>query len=178
VKILFFFILMGCAWFLFAYVKAKQKQENAPQDSTKIGTEVDIARANEAEMKIIRQEIRSAIEKHATAVSILQALSRVDGRTSEAERNLVFEFLNRNGAGLSPERHRPFFSDSTSGEWNYAVEIDKFKKLITPLAPMPLPYRIDLFATASAIVAVGGTPKKREAEAMELLRELINEKGK
>lgn len=148
----------------------KYQPDEEPAKKRQLEDEYDV------EADYIRDEIRAQIKKQAPAVRILQALSRVDGTSSKAEQNLIFECLNRNGARLSYERHRPHFSDSVSGEWNYAAESDDFGRMITPLSSMPLPYRIDVFATAQAIVAIGGAPRKREAEALDLLRGLIREK--
>lgn len=172
-KLLFFLLIIGIIYVL--YVIAKLPKEDKSK-KLRIATEYDIANENDVEADLIRDEIRAEVKKHAPAVTVLQALSRLDGTASKAEQNLIFEFMSRNGGVLSYERHRPHFSDSVSGEWNYAAEIDDFKRIIIPLASMTLPYRIDVFATAQAIVAVGGAPRKREAEALDLLRDLIRER--
>lgn len=45
--------------------------------------------------------------------------------------------------------------------------------MVAKLRETPLQYRIDIAAAATAIVATGGAPKKREAETLEKLRGLI-----
>jgi hypothetical protein len=135
-------------------------------------------RYNDPDIKIIRDEIRAAVAAHSAAVMILQSLARIDGTTSEAERNLVFEFLNRQGAELAYDKHRPwFYYASRSGEWYRAAELAECDEMIASIMPLPLPYRIDVYATALAIVAVGGTPKKREAEVLKRLKKLIETQG-
>ena len=172
-------LIIGAVLYFWVKIKAnleKQKKENNQTIKSQPDEALATERQLEEEHVVIQDEIRTQVKKQALAVRILQALSRVDGTSSKAEQNLIFEFLNRNGARLSYERHRPHFSDSVSGEWNYAPEIDDFGRMITPLSSMALAYRLDVFATAQAIVAIGGAPRKREAEAIDLLRGLIQEK--
>lgn len=132
----------------------------------------DNDRYNHPAVVKIRGEIRAAAEQHADAVSALQALARIDGNTSETERTVVFDFLNRQGAGLGPQ-HREWFYTSRSGEWYQAAENEVIDELVSQLRETPLQYRVDIIAAATAIVASGGKPKKREAEMLEKLRALI-----
>jgi hypothetical protein len=97
----------------------------------------------------------------------------MDGSTSEAERDLIFEFLNRQGAGLNYEMHRPWFYTSRSGEWYRAATMGEFEAIVVTLESAPFPYRTDVVATASAIVASSGIPKKREVAALKRLCQLI-----
>ena len=123
-------------------------------------------------VQIIRATIRAEVEKHKPAVGILQALARIDGNTSDAERSIVFDFLKRQGAPLD-HTHREWFYTSRAGEWYRAAENEYIDAMIDSLKEKPLQYRVDICAAATAIVATGGTPKKREAETLEKIRSLI-----
>lgn len=131
------------------------------------------AQRRAAEIKKIRGEISVEVAKHADAVKLMQGLSRIDGQTSEAERRVVFMFLQRHGAALTEERHWPYFSHSSGGEFYRAVELDEIGSVVTTLANQELRYRIDVYACAMAIVATGGTPKKREASALLMAEKLL-----
>lgn len=126
-----------------------------------------------AEIDQIRKEIREAINNHAAAVKVFMALCRIDGTTSEAERRVVFAFLNRHGTALTEERHWPFFHGHTVGEWQQAATPDEIDRLCEPLEAIPQSYRLTVAAAAQAIVASGGRPKKSEQIALEIVQRII-----
>jgi hypothetical protein len=126
-----------------------------------------------AERDKIQKEIHLAIKDHAAAVKVMMALCRIDGTTSEAERRIVFAFLNRHGTELTEERHWPFFHGHTIGEWQHGATPDEIDQLCAPLEPAPQNYRIAVAAAAQAIVASGGQPKKSEQIALEIVQRII-----
>jgi uncharacterized tellurite resistance protein B-like protein len=170
----FFICLVIVAVCIYLLISPKQKPKNIVTQTWTVTEEPVNNDEYDPEAKIIREEIKKAMADHSPAIKMLLALARSDGTTSKPERSLVFDFLNRNGAGMTYDRHRPYFLTSNSFMYS-AVELDKFDKMIKPLALMPLQYRIDIFSTASAIVASGGTPKKREAEMLNRLKILIEQ---
>ncbi|MBU0620208.1 MAG: hypothetical protein KJ795_00005 [Gammaproteobacteria bacterium] len=127
----------------------------------------------DAEKKKIREEISAEVAKHADAVRLLQAIARIDGQTSDAERRIVFSFLVRHGAQLTEDRHWPYFAHYSGGEFSRAIELDEIGMFVTALSSKELPYRIDVFSSVQAIVATGGVPKKREGEALVMAERLI-----
>lgn len=151
----------------------KKTAEPARQpETTSITPEISVSDdCNSPEVVIIRQEIKDALAKHAAAASALQALARIDGTTSETERNIVFDFMNRIGCGFS-EKHRQWFYGSRSGEWFQSADDHTINQIIKGISAEPLKTRIEIYASALAIVSSGGKPKKREAELLEKIREV------
>lgn len=129
---------------------------------------------NKEEYRIIQEEIYSAIQKHTRAITVLQSLARIDGSTSEPEKNLIFTFLQRNGENLSFARHRRYFYGFCSGEWQRPVPLDEFKNFLDELNDCEREYKNDVYYTAIAIIACGGEPKKREAECLSLLNNIVS----
>lgn len=127
-------------------------------------------RAAAAEYK---DAISTAVSRHQPAVRVLQILARLDGATSETESSIIFEFINRNGAGLERE-HRDWFHSRQAGQWYHAPSDEVIDEAIADLRGLPLDYRIDIVGTAVAIVACGGSPKKREAEMLEKIRRIVS----
>jgi hypothetical protein len=80
---------------------------------------------DESQQKIvrdaIRNEIRAAIDRHVDAVCVLQMLARLDGNTAEAERNVIFDFLKRQGERLEPQ-HRAWFYSWAASEWQRTAD--------------------------------------------------------
>lgn len=116
-----------------------------------------------------REEILDAIQPHAAAASFLFAVARLDGHISEAERNLIFEYLVGQGCPLGHKRHRSFFRLLYGIEWQRAATEDD---LVTLLARIPAdsgPSSTALVVAARAIVAVGGQPTSRKLRALDLL---------
>jgi hypothetical protein len=127
----------------------------------------------DAKKKKIREEISTEVAKHADAVKLLQAIARIDGQTSDAERRIVFSFLVRHGASLTEERHWPYFAHYSGGEFRRAVELDEIRAFVAALSSKELRYRLDVFSSVQAIVATGGVPKKREADALVMAEKLV-----
>lgn len=125
------------------------------------------------EITIVRKRIREVVEQHNVAICALHGLARIDGKTTESERTMIFDFLNRQGANLTPT-HREWFYTSRSGEWNRAMEDKIIDELMLSIMDLPVGYRADILMTAMAIVASGGTPRKREAEMLEKIRVACN----
>jgi hypothetical protein len=134
----------------------------------------EITQRNEIIDKI-REEIRDAVKNHEAAVKILMALSRIDGVTSQAERRIVFMFLQRLGEKLTEDRHWPHFNYYHAGEWYRAITPDEMASLCEPLKTMPQGYRIMVVSSAQAIVATGGAPKKSERIALEKIMSILIE---
>lgn len=132
-----------------------------------------LSETNKAEYIIIRDEIHNSVQKHGKAIKVLQSLARVDGSTSDPEKNLIFTFLQRNGEKLSFQRHRPFFWGFCSGEWQRSITTDEFKVFLSDLDSLQEEYKSDVYHTAIAIVACGGEPKKTEAECLELIKDCM-----
>ena len=182
---LFFFIIaIGAAIFLFYFYKSKSdevvKRPVEPsitvtmtEQNTAEETAEDIAR--KAIIDEIRHEIRDAVKNHDIAVKALMSLSRIDGTTSEAERRIAYSFLQRMGEKLTEDRHWPYFYNYHAGEWSRAISLDEMDNICKQLQPMPLNYRIMVAASAQAIVATGGAPKKSERIALEKLMSILTE---
>lgn len=118
-------------------------------------------------------DIRHAIEAHAEAFDLLQILSRIDGTRTSGEGTIIFEFLRRQGTGLE-QKHRPLYS-RVSAEW-YAPGTDTvIDSCLKTLRSKPQHYRLEVTATATAIVAIGGEPKRREAELLDKIRATLSE---
>lgn len=169
-------LIVGVVGFIFWQILKGFVSENKKTAFTVTATVTDDSEDDQrraAEIKKIRGEISVEVAKHADAVKLLQGLSRIDGQTSEAERRVVFMFLQRHGAALTEERHWPYFSHSSGGEFYRAVELDEIGSVVATLASQELRYRIDVYACAMAIVATGGTPKKREASALVMAEKLL-----
>lgn len=169
-------LIVGVVGFVFWQIRKGFIAENKKTTFTVTSTVTDDSeddRRRAAEIRKIRDEISTEVAKHTAAVKLLQGLARIDGQTSEAERRVVFMFLQRHGAALTEERHLPYFSHSSSGEFSRAVELDEIGSFIATLASQELRYRLDVYACAMAIVATGGTPKKREAEALVMAEKLL-----
>lgn len=169
-------LIVGVVGFiLWQIVKGFNDENEKPKFTVTVthtdDSEEDARRA--AEIKQIRSEIEAEVAKHAAAVKLLQALSRIDGQTSEAERRVIFSFLQRNGAALTEQRHWPYFAHRSGGEVFRAVATDEIGSFVAALASQELRYRIDVYSAAQAIVATGGTPKKREADALAMAEALI-----
>ena len=161
----------------FAIYRSKQSRKTYILPEIKPSVELlhgSSDRFNDPDVIVIRDEIRNAVSINSSAISVLQAIARMDGSTSENDRNLIFDFMNRNGACLSYEKHRPWFYTSRSGEWYRAATMKEFENIIAPLETLPINYLTDVYSTASAIVTASGTPKKREVETLERLRSLIS----
>ena len=126
------------------------------------------------EIRIIKEEIRLAAQKHTHAITILQSMARIDGSISDPERNQIFSFLQRNGTGITYPRHRPLFYGYDSGEWQRAATIPEFKKLLDELESYSYEYKLDVYHTALAVVASGGEPKRRESECLESLKIFVS----
>lgn len=118
-------------------------------------------------------EIRAALAQHQPAVRVLRILARLDGSVSRAESLIVFEFLNRHGAGLG-RVHRDWFPSRMATWWYSAPGDEMIDEAIAALRGLPLDYRIDIVGTAVAIVACGGSPKKREAEMLDKIRQIVS----
>jgi hypothetical protein len=129
-------------------------------------------RYNDPDVKIIRDEIRGSVAQHKNAIDLLQALARIDGKTSEKDRDIIFDFLRRHAPVLQT-KHREWFSTSRAGENYTAAGDETIDKLIYFLRDKPMQYRVDLVAAATAMVVGGGTPKKREAATLEKIRGLL-----
>ncbi len=177
---LFFIIVIGVAIFLFFFYKSKSNEVvNRPikTSMTVTITEQDTAEdiARKAMVDKTRHEIRAAVKNHDIAVKALMSLSRIDGTTSEAERRIVFSFLQRMGEKLTEDTHWPYFNDYHAGEWFRAITLDEMDNICKQLQTMPLNYRIMVAASAQAIVACGGAPKKSERIALEKIMSILME---
>jgi hypothetical protein len=181
--LLFFIIIIGVAIFLIYFYKTKSNEVvNRPVETsiTVTTTEQDAAEdiARKAMVDKIRHEIRASVKNHDVAVKALMSLSRIDGTTSEAERRIVFSFLQRMGEKLNEDTHWPYFNDYHAGEWFRAITLDEMDNICRQLQPMPLNYRIMVAASAQALVATGGTPKKSERAALEKIMSILTETKK
>ena len=180
-------IIVGVAiYFIFFYKPKNNEVVNHPNEvlnrpvetsitvtMTEQDTAEDIAR--KAMVDKIRQEIRDAVKNHDVGVKALMSLSRLDGTTSEAERRIVFSFLQRMGEKLTEDTHWPYFYDYHAGEWHRAITLDEMDNICKQLQPMSLNYRIMVAASAQAIVACGGKPKKSEQIALEKIMSILIE---
>jgi len=135
----------------------------------KTGNDDDNGDIHEQRHAELRADIQRAVSSHPDATALLQALARLDGTTAEAERRIIFNFLKQQGAKLNSE-HFPYFYGHHAGEFNHAEEDELIGKFLHQLQATTIAYRIDVIAAACAIVATGGTPKKREAETLARIR--------
>lgn len=124
------------------------------------------------ELRRIKEEVSLIVAAHEPAVELMQALARLDGVTTKAERSVMIDFLNRQGGRLD-ERHHGVFYGYRAREWSRGAEDDELDAIMAPLRDKPLMYRVDLVAASTAIVATGGTAKKRESIALDKIRTLI-----
>lgn len=129
--------------------------------------------SHDPEVKVIKDEIRGAVGRHRAAVSLLHALARLDGQTSQEERELVFTFLLRQGEALVLEKHGPWFGKSRAEEWYRTIEPDELWALLDELRPMADTYRADVVATADALMVAGGKPKASKVSTMKEIRKLL-----
>ena len=155
------------------YVVIRSRKPKSPPEPVVSVTALPTKSAHSDDLRRhVRDEIKRAIAPHIHAVKLLQSLARIDGSTSESERRLIFMFLLRRGASLSEDRHWPEFVGYDSGEFMRSVELDEFAKYLEGLEPEDRTYKIDVYSTAQAIVSSGGTPKKKEQAALEMLAKM------
>lgn len=178
--LLFFIIVIGGAIFLIYFFKSKSHEVVSRPVETSMTvtmTEQDTAEdiARKAIIDKIRHEIGAAVKNHNVAVKALMSLSRIDGTTSEAERRIVFSFLQRMGEKLTEDTHWPYFNNYHAGEWFRAITLDEMDNICKQLQLTPLNYRIMVAASAQAVVATGGTPKKSERAALEKIMSILTE---
>ena len=178
-------MIIGAAaiYFIFFY-KPASKPESKEVINRPVATSVTVTTivqdtaediARKAMIDKIRQEIRDAVKNHDSAVKALMSLSRIDGTTSDAERRIVFSFLQRMGEKITEDTHWPYFNDYHAGEWHHAITLGEMDNICKQLQPMPLNYRIMVAASAQAIVACGGKPKKSEQISLEKIMSIVTE---
>lgn len=127
------------------------------------------------EREKIRAEIKEAIAPHKESSNILWMLARIDGSSSDPERRIIFNFLQEEGAEIREERHFTHFNGTHAGEWQRAATMEEFAKACEPLSALPSAHKLNLLASAMAIVASGGAAKKTEKLALNYLKKITLE---
>ena len=125
------------------------------------------------EIERLTGEVVKAVKEHAEAFDLLMLLSRFDGTMTQAEKIIIFDFLKRQVTGINQNHHHPYMA--YCDEWYVPGTDEVINTLLTSINSRSIRYRLEVVAAATAIVAVGGTPKRREAELLEKIRSIIPE---
>lgn len=166
-------IVLGYA-FLSGYLKGRRSTTTHRSPSNPRENEPPSDEKSEDELiyqRVIR-DFSSFRDRHGSALRLLQLVSYIDGTSTKAEKGVITYFLTQQGETLLP-LHLDRLELLIDPPGLIDIELKQVDRLLSEIKLKPNSYKNDVVAAAIAIVAGGGTPKKREAELLETIRSAL-----
>lgn len=172
-------VLLALAFFGYVFFAGYNKGRGP---SPSLSKKPNSAAASERELQLQKEEdliyqrvikdFQAVRQRHGSAIRLLQLISWIDGTSTGVEKNIIFFFLLQQGENLLP-LHKERFHLLCDAPGSIEIELRYVDKTLEDIKNRPREYQRDFVATAIAIVAGGGTPKKREAELLNKIRSFL-----